>query len=121
MNYAYFSSDGRLLYIASRQSVMTDPGVIERQVSRATDANAIYLDPVSHEVMDKQPFEVVVAINSLTGIPEGTTATLPEAQVRVDDGELHFEADVVEVIGVHLDHPHYIAEFFEVQTGPEDA
>lgn len=121
MNYAYFSSEGRLLYIASRPSVMVDPEVVEREVSRDTDPNSIYLDPVSQEVMDKQPFEVAVAINSLTGIPSDTTATLPGAQVQVHDGELDFEADVFEVISVHLDHPRYIARLFEVQTGPEEA
>ncbi len=121
MNYAYFSAEGRLLYIASRQSAGIDPGVIERPVSRATDANSIYLDPVSLEVRERQAFEVEISFNRVRGIPKGTTATLPEIQVVVDDGDLHFEADVAKVIAIHLEHPHYRAQSIEVQTGPEDA
>ncbi|QDK32665.1 hypothetical protein [Sphingomonas sp. IC081] len=119
MNYAYFSAEGRLLYIASRPSASLETGVIERGVARGTDPNSIYLDPVSLEVMERQPFAVEVAFNRLSAIPVGTTATLEAGQFVVEDGELHFEADVSEAISVYLDHPHFIARYFEVETGPE--
>lgn len=121
MNYAYFSAEGRLLYIASRQSAMVDPDVIERPVSRGTDPNSIYLDPGSLEVKEREPFNVEISFNRVRGIPVGTVATLPDGQFTVEDGELEFEADVTKVIAVYLDHPRHIARLFEVQTGPEDA
>lgn len=121
MNYAYFSREGRLLYIASRQSVMVDPEVVEREVSRDTDPNTLYLDPASLEVRERRAFEVEISFNRVRRIPSGTVATLPEGQFTVEDGELEFEADVATVIAVHLDHPHYRAQSVEVQTGPEEA
>lgn len=119
MPYAYFTKAGKLLAITSNQSLYPDPTVIEVEVPEGTMPNAIYLDIQTQTVKEREPFAYTIEYNRVSGLPLGTTLTITEGQFVCDDSYVEFDADTPELRIVFLDHPHFIAQYIEVPTGPE--
>ncbi|NWK96713.1 hypothetical protein DM806_13790 [Sphingobium lactosutens] len=119
MKYAYFTQDGKLLTIASEPQSFPEPSVIEVEVPDGTRANAIFLDLETHTIRDRVPFVLNVAYNRVSNIPAGTSVAHDGALYHVEDGEVEFDANVTDVVWLHLDHPCFIAQYVAVPTGPE--
>lgn len=117
MPFAYFNDHGEILSLASAQAIF--PDAHEFEVPQGTSANGIYLDIENMVVRNKTPFPVTAGYNLVSGLPLGTAALYSGNRVVVDDGFLEFDADTFEVLLIYLDHPHFIAQYVEVQTGPE--
>lgn len=120
MAYAYFKPDGTLISISANTLDYPEASTIEIEVSDVASANAIYLDLDTMTVHPKQPFYLSISLNTVSGLPVGTVATLPEGQYVVDDGSLEFDADVSGTLIVYLDHPRFLSRYVEVPTGPEE-
>lgn len=119
MYYAYFSEDGHLLTVSSKQCSFPEDGIVMREVPDMTSGNSIYLEKETMEVRSKQSFAVEVSYNLISGLPSGTMVTLSDGSFMVEDGSAEFVADVPSLITVWLDHPRYLATTVEVQTGPD--
>lgn len=119
MAYAYFKPDGTIQTISSKRSLYSDETIIELEVPDLTHPNAIYLDLETTTVCDRMAFHLEISFNSVKGVPLGTVATLPAGQFTITDGEMEFDADVRETVWMHLDHPHYVAQYISIPTGPE--
>ncbi|WP_088184049.1 hypothetical protein [Sphingobium sp. Z007] len=119
MPYAYFTEAGQLLVIASGQANYPDPTIIEVEVAAGTMPNAIYLDLETRTVQQRQPFNVTVSYNCISGLPAGTSLVIGDSVHVIDDGTAEFEADTAETIYVNLSHPHYLDQYVAVPTGPE--
>ncbi|OAH42763.1 hypothetical protein AX777_05865 [Sphingobium yanoikuyae] len=121
MKYAYFTQDGKLLTIASQQQAYPDTTIIEVEVPDDARANAIYLDLETLTISERAPFVLNVEYNRVSNIPAGTNVAHDGELYHVEDGEIEFEANVTDVVWLHLDHPCFIAQYVAVPTGPEVA
>jgi hypothetical protein len=121
MPYAYFTEAGQLLVIATAQANYPDPAIIEVTVPDNTLPNAIYLDLMTMTVEQRQPFDVNVSYNAISGLPAGTSLIMGDNIHVVEDGTAEFDADTAETIYVTLSHPHYLDQYVAVPTGPEAA
>lgn len=119
MPYAYFTEAGQLLVIASAQTNYPDPTIIEIAVPDNTLPNAIYLDLDAMAVAQRQPFNLTVTYNAISGLPAGTSLIIGDSIHVVEDGTAEFDADTAETIYVTLSHPHYLDQYVAVPTGPE--
>lgn len=119
MPYAYFTEAGQLLVIASAQVNYPDPGVFQVEVPEGTMPNAIYLDFNAMTVEQRQPFNLTVTYNAISGLPAGTSLIIGDSIHVVEDGTAEFDADTAETIYVTLSHPHYLEQYVAVPTGPE--
>lgn len=119
MPYAYFTEAGQLLVIASAQADYPDRTIIEVEVPDKTLPNAIYLDLETMTVEQRQPFDLTVSYNAISGLPAGTSLIVGDGIHVIEDGTAEFDADTAETIYVNLSHPHYLDQYVAVPTGPE--
>ncbi|GFE72364.1 hypothetical protein [Novosphingobium sp. TCA1] len=120
MPFAYFRN-GAVLSVASKYVDYQDDAVMEIEVPNGTEANSIYLDPETNEVLPRKQFNLAISYNQVSAIPVGTMVTDADGQDIVQDGVMDFEADVPGTIWLCFDHPHYVSTWVSVETGPEDA
>lgn len=118
MRNAFFDDMGRTLAIAD--GVIMGPPTdtaFEAEVALEDTVNDIYFDIVTGAVKARLPFDLTIQRNKISGIPAGTTAFIGDFEL-VNDGEIEFIADVEETLRVSLDHPHYLFQNVNVETGP---
>ena len=120
MAYGYFKTTGEVVAVSQRPLDYRDASIIEVMVDDHLTANTVYLDLVTMTTKERMPFEVSVAYNLVEGVPEGTAITLQEGQVIAEDDRIEFEADVTETRTIFLAHPHYLSQYLEIPTGPEE-
>lgn len=119
MAYGYFKSDGAVMSVSANHLDYPDPEIIETEVSNLLSANSIYLDIDTMTVCERQPFNFKIALNTIHGLPTGTTITMADGQFVCNDGAVEFDADVSGAVVAFIEHPRFIAQYVEVPTGPE--
>ena len=65
-------------------------------------------------------FDVSLSLNTINGLPPGTTATVRGDMLMVDDGVLEIEVNMPATIPVTLNHPLYEEETIEVICEAQD-
>ncbi|EQB11260.1 hypothetical protein [Sphingobium lactosutens] len=119
MKYAYFTQGGKLLTLASQQQEFPDPTIIAVEVPDDVRANAIFLDLETRTIRERVPFALNVGYNRVSNIPAGTNVAHDGELYHVEDGEIEFDANVIDAVWLHFDHPCFIAQYVAVPTGPE--
>lgn len=115
MNTAYFRADGACIGIIDGEGVEMEIPDAAHVVSVAADVspNLIWCDE-NGIVHPKNKFEITVATNTISGIPVGTRAHLPNESVDIDDSTLELEVAMPTTMLVILEHPRYLTEQVEV-------
>lgn len=81
-----------------------------------------YYDPGAQDIAERSPMGTSIdgtltvpgGTVTVTGIPVGTTATVGDDVVQVDDGILTLTTQTIGRYMIHLDHFQYLPEHYEV-------
>jgi len=89
-------------------------------IEGVADPDRHYVDVSTEELRERQPFDLTIAENVVSGIPEGTEIMLPNRTWVVADASGTFEPEVDhrQTIALRLRHPHYLDEEIEVFCAP---
>lgn len=84
------------------------------QVSTAFHPDQVWYDFVKNAVVAKSPMRVEVTTNTVSGIPQGTTAIVSGSLFVVNDGTLELEVTYPQTIQVVLSHLRHTQKVVEV-------
>jgi len=89
-------------------------------IEGAADPDRHYVDVASEELRERQPFDLMLSGNVVSGVPEGTVVSMPGRATVIADasGVLELEVSHPETVSLRLLHPHYLAEEIEVVCEP---
>ncbi len=81
----------------------------------------IEVESVARENVPREPFDLTVAGNVVSGVPEGTEVLFLSGRNRVTmdaSGLLEIEVDYPETISLKLVHPHHLTTDIDVECEP---
>lgn len=92
-------------------------------MNRAIDPHAEYInvDSLARENLPRQPFDLTITGNVVSGLPESTEILFLTDRTRGamdDSGTLEIEVDYAQTIRLRLDHPHYLTQEIAVECAP---
>lgn len=85
-----------------------------------SDPDLHYVDVAADELRDRQPFDLTIMGNVVSGIPEGTEIMLPNRTWVVADatGSIELEVDHAQTAELRLRHPRFLATEITVDCTP---
>lgn len=107
-------ADAQRLYM---KQIRGDLANFARLADAVGDGAQQFVDPATGALIDKEPFDLTIAGNTVSGVPEGTEILLSRDNTRLTmdaSGVLEIEVDYPATVTLRLRHPRHATTQIEV-------
>lgn len=105
MNTFVFDESGECVCVINEEMSYEGKTVVHREENYSP--NDVWYDHLAGEMKFKREMPLVIAANTITGIPVGTSVAIGSQWLVVNDGEFHIEVTMPQSVRVVLTHVQY--------------